>query len=142
MSKSPKPPIESDEAAERTKAYARAVQIMLDALPLAERETVIRLLSESVRPSEAGSKAGDVLGVLLRLLPKNERWTVEDFRKGIEQHGVEATDKQMFNAIGYLTRKGRIKRIGYGRYLVEGVPIVSADDIGGERSITEGDLDD
>jgi hypothetical protein len=136
------PKKEDDSTEARAAELARAIQVMLDRLPLAEKETVIRLLSESVRPPEPGSKAGDVLGVIIRLLPRSKRWTVEELKKGIEQHGVKATDKQVFNAVGYLARKGRIQRIGYGKYVVGGIPVVTIDDLGGQPSITEGDLDD
>jgi len=29
---------------------------------------------------------------------------------------VEATDKEIYNALGYLTRWGRVRRLGYGKY--------------------------
>lgn len=29
---------------------------------------------------------------------------------------VEATDKEIYNALAFLTRYGRVERLGYGRY--------------------------
>jgi hypothetical protein len=115
---------------------AAAIETMLSRSSLAERETVVRLLAERLRPNTS-AKAGDVLGTILRILPKRAEWTIGEFKKGVADRGVAATPKQVFNAVGHLTRTRRITRIGYGRYIVGGVPIETADDLGGELSRVE-----
>jgi hypothetical protein len=115
---------------------AAAIETMLSRASLAERETVIRLLAEKLKPNTS-AKAGDVLGVILRILPKRTEWTVSDLKKGVADRGVTATPKQVFNAVGHLTRTGRITRVGYGRYFVGGAPVETADDLGGELSRVE-----
>jgi hypothetical protein len=115
---------------------ASAIEIILSGYSLAARETVVRLLAEKLKP-ESSAKAGDVLGVLLRILPKQPEWSVGELKKSVSERGVTATDKQVFNAVGHLTRMGRIKRIGYGRYIVEGIPFETIDDLGGEPSRDE-----
>ena len=119
------------EAPANTEArrLADAIETMLSGYSLADRETVIRLLSEKIKP-DTSTKAGDVLGTLLRILPKRNEWTVDELKKGVSERGVTATNKQVFNAVGHLTRTGRIKRIGYGRYLFEGINIETTDDFG------------
>lgn len=73
---------------------------------------------------EAGYEAGrstqaprysNLPSVILSRLPIGE-WRTEDARKQVAATGVQATPKQVFNALGYLTRRGRVRRLGYGRY--------------------------
>jgi hypothetical protein len=75
-----------------------------------------------------------VLGVIVRLFPQNESWTVEDLKRRISERGIEANQKQVYNAVGYLNRKGHIRRIGYGRYVSNGIEIVTSEDLGGPSS--------
>jgi hypothetical protein len=109
---------------------------MLAGYSLAERETAIRILSESITP-QMSSKAGDVLGVLLRIVSQKPDWTVGDFKREVADRGVKATDKQVFNAVAHLTRKGLLERVGYGRYTVNGIGIVTIDELGGRPSREE-----
>ncbi|ULO24237.1 hypothetical protein [Methylocystis sp. SB2] len=109
---------------------ARAIKTLLDPLPPAEQEQVIRKLAEALR-SETAPKAGDVLNTIVRLLPKQRDWSVQAIKKEVEDRGIEASDKSIYNAIGYLTRKGRMRRIGYGQYIVDGIQVTTADEFGG-----------
>jgi hypothetical protein len=127
----------SEPASDRSASdLVSAIETLLSRCSLAERETVIRLLAEKIKP-DSSSKAGDVLGTLLRILPGREQWTIGELKKIVSERGISASDKQVFNAVGHLTRKGHIKRIGYGRYVVEGIPIETTDDLGGEPTREE-----
>ena len=81
--------------------------------------------------------AGDVLGAVIYLLPKRSEWSVQEIKKWIDDRGIEATATQIYNALGYLTRKQKIQRIGHGRYSIGGVPVVTSDDLGGAPSKDE-----
>jgi predicted transcriptional regulator of viral defense system len=94
------------------------------------------MLAESIRP-EPGSKAGDVLGTILRFLPKRRDWSVRDIKENVSAHGVKATDKQVFNAVGHLARRGYVTRVGYGQYIVQGAMLTTLDELGVEPSRVE-----
>jgi hypothetical protein len=79
-------------------------------------------------------RAGEVLGTIVRLFRRGGDWTVHDLKRAISERGVEASSKEIYNALGYLARKKKIQRIGYGRYVVDGVEVVTADDLGGPPS--------
>ena len=79
-------------------------------------------------------RAGDVLGTIVRLLPRQKDWTVDDLKKRIVEAGVGASSKEVYNAVGYLTRKGHIRRVGYGRYVVDGMEVITSDDFGGPNT--------
>ncbi len=52
-----------------------------------------------------------MLSAIAELLPKQNEWTVTEIREK-----VDAPAKEIFNALGYLTRKKMVRRLGYGRY--------------------------
>jgi hypothetical protein len=124
----------------RSAAILSTVRTLVAALSPAEQEQVFRQLTEMIRPI-ATPRAGDVLGSIVRLLPRRPDWTVSALKDTMEAEGIEATPKEIYNAISYLNRKGHIRRLGYGRYVVDGVEVVTADDLGGERDRHE-DLSD
>jgi hypothetical protein len=114
----------------RSENILSAVRTLIRGLSPAEQEGLLSELTEILRPIPA-PRAGDVLSAVVRLLPKQRAWTVEDLKKDIKARGVEASPKEVYNALGYLVRKGRVRRVGYGRYIVDGIELVTSDDLGG-----------
>lgn len=133
MAKITQIPSPADHALDqRTEKIFDAIRTLLDALSPAEQERVLR----AVRPS-ATPRAGEVLGAVVRLLPSKSEWTVGEIRQDVASAGIKATAKEIYNAIGYLRRRGHVERRGYGRYIVAGVGIVTSDDLGGEPARDE-----
>jgi hypothetical protein len=122
-------------------AILSAIDTLMDGLSPGEREQVLRTITEKLRPIPV-PQAGDVLGIVVQLLPRDRQWTVAELKRRVEAEALPVSAKEIHNALGYLTRKKHIQRVGYGRYMIAGVAVVTADDLGGERSITEGDSDD
>ncbi len=117
------------------------IKTLLTSLPDADRARFLRDLTSTIKPM-SGPRAGDVLGAIVRLFPQRESWSVAELKQTIDQRGIPAKPKEIYNAVSYLARRGHIRRVGYGRYLIDGIPVVSMDTLGGQPSITEGDLDD
>lgn len=93
-----------------------AVKLMLSTLTGDELQEII----EEFQPI-AAPRAGEVLGAIVKFLPRRQEWSVGEIKEQVAASGVRATDKEVYNSIGYLTRKRHIQRVGYGRYLVDGV---------------------
>ena len=126
----------------RSAGVIKAIWTLLDTLPPAERQRVQQQIADFSPPS-APKKGGDVLGVVLKLIPKRGDWLIEDLKKKVLERTEYTKPKEIYNAVGYLARRGYIRRISYGRYLTEdGQYFVTSDDCGGQPSITESDLDD
>ena len=125
----------------RSEAIISAIETLIDGLSPAEKERVLRKVTEKLRPIPV-PRAGDVLGIVVQLLPRDRQWTVAELKRRIDEQRVPITAKKIHNALGYLTRKGRIQRLGYGRYMIGGFAVVTADELGGQPSITESDADD
>lgn len=117
---------------------ADAVRILCSALPTLEQQRILRELTDVLRPI-ATPRAGKVLGAIVQLLPREREWNVAEVKKQVAEEGVQATTKAIYNALGYLTRKGHIRRVGYGRYVVSGIEIITSDDLGGEPARDEDD---
>lgn len=138
----PKPNDQPGEPSDRAAhAIAAAIETLIDGLSPTEKELILRKITEKLRPIPV-PQAGDVLGIVVQFIPRDRQWSVSELKKQIEAGGGEIAAKAIHNALGYLTRKGHIKRLGYGRYIIDGMPVVTADEVGGQHSITEGDLDD
>lgn len=116
----------------RTEQTLALMQTLFRSLPRAEQERFQLEIAKKVRPPTA-PRAGDFLRTVLKVLPSRETWSVADLRQEVRQRGIEAQDKQIYNAMGYLTRRGQVRRIGYGQYLVDGVILQTADEFGGEN---------
>lgn len=118
-----------------------AIRALVEGMTPRERERVLREVTEMLRPISL-PRAGDTLGLVVQLLPRNREWTVKELKVRVQNQGAPISDKELYNALGYLTRKQHIQRVGQGRYMINGIPVVSADELGGEPSIAGGDLDD
>lgn len=127
----------------RIEGMVKAIFALVDGFALTnrERELVLRQVSEKLRPIPV-PRAGDALSAVVQLIPRNRDWTVKELKSKVEWNGSSISDKELYNAIGYLTRKHHIQRVGPGRYIVNGIVVTSTDNLGGQPSVIEGDLDD
>jgi hypothetical protein len=137
---SPKPD-ENKPSDRAVHAIVSAIDMLIDGLSPTEKEQVLRKVTDKLRPIPV-PQAGDVLGIVVQLIPRDRQWTIAELKRCIEEEGTPITAKEIHNAVGYLTRKRHIQRVGYGRYMIGGIPVVTTDELGGQPSITEGDADD
>jgi hypothetical protein len=118
------PPIDPNR-----RKIADAIKLLLSTLRSDEQEDILQEITAEIRPIPV-PRAGDVLAAVVRLLPRRGEWTVEKIRQEVASKGIEATPKEIYNSLGYLVRRGRVRRIGYGRYLVDGAEYRTLDDLG------------
>jgi len=119
----------SAETSARVDDAVATIKSLIARLPKSDQQQVLDKLTKFLRPIPA-PRAGDVLGAIVRLLPERRDWTVEDLKRCIDEQKVEASNKSVYNALGYLTRTGRVRRVGYGRYVVDGAELTTIDDLG------------
>src|ERR1700722_6656804 len=82
-----------------------AIRMLVSTLSREEQNRLLTDLVESVRPIPA-PRAGEVLGAIVKLLPRQRDWMVDDIRKRVAGTGVGASPKEIYNAIGCVARKG------------------------------------
>jgi hypothetical protein len=102
-----------------------AVKALLAGLSPEQQERV----RAQIFPNNPSSRAGEVLGTILKLVPRDRPFTIEDVKKSVEAKGIQATAKAIYNSLGYLTRKHKLTRIGHGRYMFEGVEITTLEEL-------------
>ena len=80
-----------------------------------------------------------MLRVMAATILQQRRWSAKEVRDAVLAKGIAATPKQVYNAIGYFRRKGYVRQIAYGHYVVEGIGagIVTPDDLGVEPRIED-----
>lgn len=118
----------------------RLVRTLLDSLASETRAALLQeFAADSTLPGTITPTG--VLATVLRLFPSGQTVTAAELRQQVEDRGIEAQPKEIYNAIGYLSRTGALRRTGYGRYMVNGMEISTSDNLGGERDRHE-DLSD
>lgn len=115
---------------------AEAIKLLLSALPRAEQSRLLREIADEIEPIEPNRGIYDAV---VKTLPRRTEWTVDQLKKEIAANGIAADPKEIYNSLGYLTRKRRIRRVGYGRYLIDGGLLITADDLGVEPAPFEDD---
>jgi hypothetical protein len=110
-----------------------AIKTLVSGLSSEDRARLLNEITEIIRPIPV-PRAGEVLGMIVRLLPSQKTWTVEEFKRRVAEEGITAEPKEVYNAVSYLARKKYILRVGYGRYVVDGVEVVTSEDLGGASS--------
>ncbi len=115
----------------RAEVTVDEIRTLLKGLSPDERKQVLNQIEALLRPIPA-PRAGDVLGAVVRVVPLRKKWTISEIKSEVVAQGVKASDKELYNAVGYLTRGKHLKRVGYGQYLFEGGLIVTAGELGGE----------
>lgn len=111
---------EANYSSEAASAIADAIWSLFNKLPREDRDMLVSQLLKAARPLIPASRAGDVLATVAKFLPKRRDWTAEQIRQEVSAAGITASSREVFNAIGYLARKGLVERKGAGRYLVGG----------------------
>lgn len=82
-------------------------------------------------------RGGDILKAIVKVLPlfpQQKEWSVSDLKERVEEAGVSAASKEFYNAVGYLSRKGAVQRVGYGRYMIGGALLTTMENFGGETT--------
>lgn len=120
---------EPDSEQARIQQTLALLETLVSSLPAPEVEQFIRAQMTKHRIG-ATSRSGKLLGTILKILPQKERWSVAEIKQQIDDRGIEAEQKQIFNAMQYLKRTGRVRRVGYGQYLVDGVLLQTLDEYG------------
>jgi hypothetical protein len=128
-----KPEDGSDQPAvadELLNSLAAAVVALLGSRPEDIQREILRRAAKAI-PAPSVVKSGNVLGTVTSIFARSERknWNLAEIKTAVAAEGLEASDKQISNSLAYLTRRGRLEQVAYGRYLNR--------DIGGVLLTTE-----
>jgi hypothetical protein len=109
-----------------------AMTALADGLSPEARQRVFAALNQKYEPIPAPrAGSGEVLAEIVRLLPEQRSWTVEQIKTRVERKVAGTDPKAIYNALTYLKRRNDIVHDAYGRYTVRGIHFVTSDDLGG-----------
>jgi hypothetical protein len=113
---------------------ANVLKAALNGLPENKRRAAADRLVEMLTPPKAPTKPGPVLGKVIELFKQEQRaeWAVSEVLDALASKFKDETQnkKQVYGALTYLSNAKILRRVGYGRYLIEGGGLLT--DIGGE----------
>lgn len=108
---------ERDAAESRRAKLVWTIEHLLDSLPAEERKVLADRFAgiRSGIPLRGGVVFGNVVA-LFKQEPKRE-WSLGEVQSAIEKRIAHADPKAVANAVGYLTRIGKLQRVGRGQYV-------------------------
>lgn len=125
----------------QAEAILSAIELMLNGLSEADRAAVQHRLGGQFGAKTATTSP--LLGTIINLFKERPQRTVSEIKTEVATRGIETSSRTVYNAIGHLARKGHIRQIDYGRYvLADGSVLVTAEPIhcAPPRNVVDGDL--
>lgn len=109
----------------RVAELAHLVQTLVAILPRDRKAFYSQRLASSGAIKTVSSRGGQVFDKVVDLFNRRPRkeWTASDVQTALADTGKRADSKAIYNVLNYLTKTGRLKRIGRGHYLVVDVGV-------------------
>jgi len=110
------------------KPLMMGLHVLLAWVELSER------LVEILTPPKAPKRAGPILDNVIELFKREQRteWSASDVLAALSAEGKTAAPKKVYSALTYLSDMKILRRVGYGRYLIEGGGLLITHDKGGD----------
>lgn len=109
----------ADERALRIAAYVGMLRGAINSIPLADRAEVFEQVSD-LAPAKPPQRGKAVLENVVELFKQKTEWRAADAVTELMTRGITDDPKKVYSALTYLSGMKVIRRLGYGRYLVEG----------------------
>ncbi len=108
-----------DTAVSRLNRFGETIQLLLAGMTEPERSSLTRKFAEI--QSGITPRGGDVFNNVVALFKRDHRteWSIPDIQSELERGGTPVESKALSNAVLYLAKIGRLKRVGRGQYVVE-----------------------
>jgi hypothetical protein len=108
-----------DAATSRLNRFAETIQLLLAGIPEPERSELTCKFAEI--QSGVQSRGGEVFNNVVALFKRDHRpeWTIPAIQSALERDGTPPEAKALSNAVLYLAKTGRLRRVGRGQYIVE-----------------------
>jgi hypothetical protein len=104
----------------RAAEVIQLIRSLVAMLPPERASSFLQCLREAGVKSQPSTRAGPVYDNVIELFAKNRRrdWSAAEVQAALTDRGAQADPKAVYNVLGYLVRRGRLKRYGRGRYLL------------------------
>jgi len=112
-----------DTAERQLSVLTETLELLVSALPIAERNTFIRRLDEFRISSQPKNRVSAIHDNVISIFSKTPLigWSVPEVKKVLHEHGANIDLKALYNIINYLATTGRLQRVSRGRYVIKGL---------------------
>ena len=108
----------------------------LQRVPEQKRRAVVDMLADMLATPKTPKRGGTVLDNVIELFKQEQRpeWSAGEVVSALKDRGVTDKPKKVYSALTYLSSDGMkiLRRVGYGRYLVQGGGLLITHDRGGD----------
>ncbi len=119
----------SDNADPEVELAANVLKSALTGVPVQKRAAVVERLTEMLAPMKAPKRGNPVLNNVVDLFKQRAEWTAGEVVAALKEKGVPAQSKQVYGALTYLSGAKILRRVGYGKYLIEGGALMITHDM-------------
>lgn len=117
------------------------VQSLMRHVPAHRVGAFVERLNQVRSNPQPNPRSGEVFDNVIQLFaqrPTHREWTASDVQAALSHAGVKADPKAVYNVLNYLAKKGRLRRIARGQYLIVdlGIGIHTGDDF---ETVSHGD---
>ena len=134
------------EADARVAELTNLIRSLLAFLPKEQAVTYANAIRQQVIGEQRLSHAGPVHEKVVKLFAGSQKreWTTLAVQEALENQGAEADPKAVHNVLNYLNKKGRLRRISRGRYVIRdiGIAFDLDHDLSGSDPTEGGCMDD
>lgn len=112
-------------AEERGASLEELARNLFNALPPDRQAEHIPRLRKIAAGKPPSSKGGPVYDNVVELFARStgKQWTASEVQHALSDKGLGAEPKAIYNVLDYLARKGGLRRVSRGRYVVAGLGI-------------------
>ena len=120
----------ADERALRIAAYVGMLRGAINSIPLADRVEVFEQVAD-LAPAKPPQRGKAVLENVVELFKQKTEWSAAEALKALAAGGEPPDAKKVYSALTYLKDMKLLRRVGYGRYMVEGGGLITTHDVEG-----------
>ena len=104
----------------RVAEVIQLIRSLVAMLPPERGGVFLESLRELGVTSQSSNRSGPVYDNVVDLFVRTRRrdWSAAEVQAALADSGVQADPKAVYNVLGYLARRGRLRRYGRGRYLL------------------------
>jgi hypothetical protein len=107
----------------RVRKFGEALSLMLESLPQPERLEIQHRLDRVRSNAHTSGRSGEMHDNVVALFKHHSKreWSIPEIQAELTKDGGPVDSKALYNAVNYLAKTGRLRRVSRGQYLVLGI---------------------
>jgi hypothetical protein len=117
---------ERNSSSVRMAGFAETITLLLQDMPADDRAIYERRLAELRDGGDLQRRGGEIFGRVINLFKTDRQktaWTILEIQSALGTATDPTQQKAVHNAIGYLAKSGRLRRVARGQYVVTDIGV-------------------